>query len=477
LQSRVPAMIPTLRGSATPMLGPPWMSAWLGATALRAEEHRGRLRHVGGVAAFSASLAPGLAGGAAFASAYIVAACCYYCSRHGAFSNQSARAIFIGKFLRPKEMSHGAFLLACTGWLGFLLLYPLAEPLAALLGYSLFYFYYPNADGAGLIFQPRKTSWSLGRSPLSENIRLDWHRFNINVGAPLPTGGFAPPKRQLNLPHINSAARRLRTWPWRQHPWLLGPFREQSPSEWVAAKWQACLIAGSQTWQRSAARSSVSATIVRTFPSALPEVEVASDLPKLQLSGERVIMVDGASGAAEISAAANRAFAVLANGGSLRVAMDAEWGPGQQPLALLQLAVEVGGTSDTCVFLIAMLAKPSFATLDVCRRFLLPRSTSPASRHHVLVFSPRNDLQRMIASGVLPQFCSGSHPQQLGWTDVQRLDQGLGPQPGLRKVVREVLGADLDKRMQTSNWNVRPLTQQQLDYAALDAACLLRVCR
>ncbi len=38
-----------------------------------------------------------------------------------------------------------------------------------------------------------------------------------------------------------------------------------------------------------------------------------------------------------------------------------------------------------------------------------------------------------------------------------------------------MLGAPLDKRMQLSNWGRRPLVPQQLEYAALDAHCLVRL--
>ena len=45
----------------------------------------------------------------------------------------------------------------------------------------------------------------------------------------------------------------------------------------------------------------------------------------------------------------------------------------------------------------------------------------------------------------------------------------------LAAVVRRELGLRLDKRQQKSDWTARPLTQAQLDYAALDAEILLRV--
>lgn len=39
---------------------------------------------------------------------------------------------------------------------------------------------------------------------------------------------------------------------------------------------------------------------------------------------------------------------------------------------------------------------------------------------------------------------------------------------GLQDLAREVLGVDITKGPQTSDWSVRPLTQAQIDYAALD---------
>ena len=47
--------------------------------------------------------------------------------------------------------------------------------------------------------------------------------------------------------------------------------------------------------------------------------------------------------------------------------------------------------------------------------------------------------------------------------------------PGLSHLAKDILGKPLDKRMRLTNWARRPLTQPQLEYAALDAHCLLLI--
>lgn len=50
---------------------------------------------------------------------------------------------------------------------------------------------------------------------------------------------------------------------------------------------------------------------------------------------------------------------------------------------------------------------------------------------------------------------------------------GRGGAGGLSALAELHLGKPLDKRMQTSDWAARPLTQDQEEYAALDARCLV----
>lgn len=47
--------------------------------------------------------------------------------------------------------------------------------------------------------------------------------------------------------------------------------------------------------------------------------------------------------------------------------------------------------------------------------------------------------------------------------------------PGLKAAVRRILGLELDKTEQRSDWGVRPLRAGQLKYAALDSEILLRL--
>lgn len=49
------------------------------------------------------------------------------------------------------------------------------------------------------------------------------------------------------------------------------------------------------------------------------------------------------------------------------------------------------------------------------------------------------------------------------------------PRGGLSGLAEKILGAGLNKTRRNSNWEQRPLSQNQLEYAALDAVVLLQI--
>ena len=115
-----------------------------------------------------------------------------------------------------------------AAWLlAFQPLYPLLELALLPCDLASFWFYYPKARGCGLIIDLREKRRQGARGNRAQLIRLDWPRFEINVGKayPPPNSGRHPPSVLCNLPHIDLPQRSLRHWPWRQHTdsllWLL----------------------------------------------------------------------------------------------------------------------------------------------------------------------------------------------------------------------------------------------------------------
>ncbi|CAJ1419291.1 unnamed protein product [Effrenium voratum] len=174
------------------------------------------------------------------------------------------------------------------------------------------------------------------------------------------------------------------------------------------------------------------------------------------LEGEEHVWVDAEQGAEVF---ARRAEEALATGASL-VAMDAEW-QDPCPLSVLQLALSVDPTKPPTVFLIDLASSVSELGRVWARRLL--------AEAQVLAFSPKEDVRRLRAAGLVEG--------EPSWVDLQLYNWGLGRMPGLQAVVARALGLRMDKSLQISDWNRRPLSAEQLEYAALDASVLLRLHR
>ena len=87
-----------------------------------------------------------------------------------------------------------------------------------------------------------------------------------------------------------------------------------------------------------------------------------------------------------------------------------------------------------------------------------------------MAFSCHEDKRRLHLAGLLD-----ADAEDLKWLDVQRRFDRSGSPPSLQAVVAGALGCWMDKRLQTSNWDTRPLRAEQKVYAALDASVLLRL--
>ena len=67
---------------------------------------------------------------------------------------------------------------------------------------------------------------------------------------------------------------------------------------------------------------------------------------------------------------------------------------------------------------------------------------------------------------------AGDLPSPLFDTQIAAMVVGIGDQVGYDKLVKETLGASVDKSSRYSDWSVRPLAKRQIDYAAGDVTFL-----
>ena len=113
-------------------------------------------------------------------------------------------------------------------------IYPLLECALFPCDMAAFWFYYPRANGCGLVIDSRARRRAGKRGNAAQCFRLDWHRFDLNVGKayPPPHQGRHPPSMSFNLPHIDLPQHSVRHWPWRQHTdSLVMPFVRQPAHE------------------------------------------------------------------------------------------------------------------------------------------------------------------------------------------------------------------------------------------------------
>ncbi|KAK7320844.1 hypothetical protein VNO77_30694 [Canavalia gladiata] len=156
------------------------------------------------------------------------------------------------------------------------------------------------------------------------------------------------------------------------------------------------------------------------------------------------------------------------------VGLDAEWKPVRTQQAsfptvsLLQIACV-----DSVVFVLDLLSLPLSSVWDTVRELLV----SPDILK--LGFGFKQDLVYLSST-----FCSqGGFDKVEPYLDIRSVYNHLlhhkkhVPKQikSLSAICGEVLGFSLSKELQCSDWSCRPLTEEQLTYAAMDAHCLLDI--
>ena len=117
---------------------------------------------------------------------------------------------------REDGVTWGLFFVTLAVWQVFVALFPLVEMVARVFGMVSFFYSYPNAAGLGFILEPLSVQDQKMNKRVKHQIRLDWHRFNVNIGDIGRDGYRHPPYVEKNLPHIDMPSRGLRHWPWRR---------------------------------------------------------------------------------------------------------------------------------------------------------------------------------------------------------------------------------------------------------------------
>ncbi|GAU21139.1 hypothetical protein TSUD_10570 [Trifolium subterraneum] len=164
------------------------------------------------------------------------------------------------------------------------------------------------------------------------------------------------------------------------------------------------------------------------------------------------------------------------------VGLDAEWKPVRThqtsfpTVSLLQIACQLG--NDSVVFLLDLLSIPLSSLWEPLKEMLI----SPDILK--LGFRFKQDLV-YLSSTFCSQGCNPGFDKVEPYLDITSVYNHLQYKKNGRNVSKqnkslsticgEMLGISLSKELQCSDWSQRPLTEEQITYAAMDAHCLLGI--
>ena len=148
---------------------------------------------------------------------YLAASNIIYLSRRSHLRQMSKRQLWKIRTTREPGVSIPLFLTIVLAWQSFVVVFPLVETMCRIVLQRVSFFYsYPNAGGCGIILEPLNVQHLKQSARAKKQVRFDWHRFNLNVGAVGRDGFRHPPVVIRNLPHIDAPQRGMKHWPWRR---------------------------------------------------------------------------------------------------------------------------------------------------------------------------------------------------------------------------------------------------------------------
>jgi len=148
-------------------------------------------------------------------SVYLATVNAAYLFRRAVLHNKSPLRL-LRTHLSRDGMKFPLFIACILSWQVFAAFYPPLELVCRATGHASFFFYYPNACGAGIVVEPLAIVSSPYRVRRKQQIRLDFHRFTLNTGPVSRNGYRHPPTKAINRPHIDMPSRNLKHWPWRR---------------------------------------------------------------------------------------------------------------------------------------------------------------------------------------------------------------------------------------------------------------------
>lgn len=151
------------------------------------------------------------------ALSYILVANIIYLQRRSHLRKMTKRKLLQIRTTREEGVNLGLHVTNIVAWQVFVTsIFPILEPLSRVCGFVSFYYFYPNANGCGIIFEPLSVQHLPMKKRQRSQLRLDWHKFSFNVGKIGRDGFRHPPSVERNLPHFDVPQLQMKHWPWRR---------------------------------------------------------------------------------------------------------------------------------------------------------------------------------------------------------------------------------------------------------------------